>query len=55
MGIALERVTGEVVKIELDREHGRLFYEVDIVNANGIKYEIAVDAQTGRITNVELD
>ncbi len=55
MSIALERVPGEVVKVELDTEHGLLIYEVDIINMQGIKYEVEIDAQTGEVIKIKRD
>lgn len=55
MNIALGRVPGQVTKIELEREHGRMIYEVDIITAQGVKYEVEVDSNTGQILRVELD
>lgn len=55
MSIATEQIPGEVVKVELDREDGILIYEIEIINTQGIKYEIEIDAQTGRILNMRLD
>lgn len=55
MDIAMEQLPGEVIKVELDTENGRLVYEVDIITAQGIKYEIEIDAQTGRIVNIKRD
>lgn len=52
--IALQRVPGRVVKVELDYEDGRLVYEVDIHNPSGL-YEVHVDAVTGRILKVERE
>ncbi|MFK2824614.1 PepSY domain-containing protein [Bacillus sp. B190/17] len=53
--IAVERVPGQVVKVELEHEHGRWIYEVKIITPQGVKYEVEVDVNTGRITRVELD
>ena len=55
MSIATEQLPGEVVKVELDTENGMPVYEIDIVNTQGIKYEIEIDAQTGRILEIRLD
>lgn len=55
MSIATEQIPGEVIKVELDTENGMLIYEVKIVNAQGIKYEVEIDAQTGRILKMQLD
>lgn len=55
MSIALERIPGEVVKVELDTSNGLLVYEVDIINMQGVKYEIEIDAQTGEIIKLKRD
>ncbi|WP_368668760.1 PepSY domain-containing protein [Sporosarcina sp. 6E9] len=55
MSIAMSQIQGEIVKVELDTENGRLVYEVDVVTMQGIKYELEIDAQTGRITKIKRD
>jgi len=55
IGIARQQVAGEVVKAELEREQGRLYYEVDILATNGRKYEVKIDANNGAVLGVELD
>ena len=55
MAIAVGRVPGQVVKAELDYEDGMLVYEVDIRTADGRKYEVRIDANTGAILKVKLD
>lgn len=52
--IALQRVPGQVVKVELDYDNGILVYEVDIRTALGV-YEVYVHAVTGQILKVEKD
>lgn len=52
--IALQRVPGQVVKVELDYDNGILVYEVDIRTALGV-YEVNVHAVTGQILKVEKD
>lgn len=53
--IALQRVPGQVVKSELEFEDGILIYEVDIRTADGLKYEVEIDAVTGEVVKVKLD
>ncbi len=55
MNIALSQVQGEIVKVELEHEKGILVYEVDIVTAQGVKYEVTVDANNGTVLEVKLD
>ena len=53
---ALREVSGananEVTKMELDREHGMLVYEIKIVH-NNTKYGFNIDATTGQVIGRE--
>jgi uncharacterized membrane protein YkoI len=40
-------IAGNIVEIELEHEHGKLIYEVEIVTADNRKVEIEYDARTG--------
>jgi uncharacterized membrane protein YkoI len=40
-------VAGTIKEIELEQEHGRLIYEVDILTLDNRKVEIEYDARTG--------
>ncbi len=55
MAIALQRVSGQVVKAELEYDNGMLVYEIEIRTAEGHKYEVKIDANTGTILRVKLD
>ncbi|WLV24564.1 PepSY domain-containing protein [Aciduricibacillus chroicocephali] len=55
MNIALSRVPGQVVKIELEQEHGKTIYEVEVLTAQGVKYELDIDSNTGQILKFESD
>lgn len=55
METANQQVPGEIVKVELDREHGMLVYEVEIMTQEGVKYEVDINANTGEVLNVKLD
>lgn len=47
--IALEKVPGgKTTKLELDRENGRMVYEIEVVK-NGVEYDFEIDATTGKI------
>ncbi|NLJ58502.1 MAG: peptidase [Tissierellia bacterium] len=53
--IALQRVPGQVIEVELDtKSDGRLIYEVEIRTNSGV-YEVKINAITGEIIKVELD
>ena len=51
--IALKRVPGRIVGWEVEKEDGRVQYEFDIVKKNGKRYEVEVDALTGKVIESE--
>lgn len=53
--IAKDEIPGLVIEAELDNNDGVQIYEVEIVNANGIEMEVKINAQTGKILDVEED
>jgi uncharacterized membrane protein YkoI len=55
LAVAQHRVPGEVLKVELEEEHGRLDYEVKILTVDGRVREVTLDARTGAIRKVEND
>jgi uncharacterized membrane protein YkoI len=48
-------LSGEVVGIELDREDGRLVYELKVIAPNGRVREVYVDAATAEIVEEDWD
>lgn len=46
---------GDIVKVELDRDHGVWIYEFKVIDPRGRLLEVEVDAGTGRILEVEED
>ena len=55
MNIAVGRVPGQIIKVELDKEKGIWVYQVDIITSQGVKYEVEVDINSGNIVKVEID
>lgn len=53
--LAQAAVPGDVVKTELESEHGRLVYEVKILTGTGRVREIELDARTGVVLGIEDD
>ncbi len=53
--IALDHVSGQVIKTELETEHGRLIYEVKVLTPQDVVYQVEVDANTGNVLDIELD
>jgi uncharacterized membrane protein YkoI len=51
--IAQTAVPGEIIEVELDREHDRLIYEVDILTSTGRLRQVEIDARTGEVLDVE--
>lgn len=54
--LALKEVSGKVEEVELEKEHQRFIYKVDINDENvGDDREVYVDAYTGEVLGVEND
>ncbi len=51
--IAQGAVPGEIIEVELDHDHDRLIYEVDILTQTGRLRQVEIDAQTGAVLEVE--
>ena len=53
---AQEKVGGMYQAIEwtVEKKHGRLMYELDMIDGSGKEAEVKVDAMTGAIINVEI-
>ncbi len=50
---ALEKVSGTVIEAELDRKHGKLIWEVEVVTAEHRIMEVHIDAETGTFIDIE--
>ncbi|HLS06810.1 MAG TPA: PepSY domain-containing protein [Bacillota bacterium] len=53
--IARQNVPGLVVEAELEQEHGRQIFEIDIVTSDGVRYEVEVDANSGEVIEISVD
>ena len=51
--IALARVPGQIVHIDMDLEHGVLVYEIFILTSDNRLFEVEILAKSGRILKVE--
>ncbi len=55
----LERVRedypGEVIEVELEREHGRWVYELELVRAGGRMLKLKLDARDGTLVRIRGD
>jgi uncharacterized membrane protein YkoI len=55
LALAAARAPGDVIKVELEDEKGRLIYEVKMLGTDGRVREVELDAKTGAVLKVEDD
>jgi len=55
ISIAQQQVPGKVTESELDREDGKLVWEVEILGNDQQEWELYIDAQTGAVLKKEQD
>ncbi|MES2546428.1 MAG: PepSY domain-containing protein [Pseudomonadota bacterium] len=61
--LSLEKITkaakaikaGEILETELERKHGLYIYEVEILDAKGLVWELKLNAKTGKLIKMEQD
>lgn len=53
IAIARAAVPGEIIDIELEREHGQLIYEVEVLTRTGRVRKVEINARSGRVLEVE--
>lgn len=53
--LALQRVPGKVMQIDMDLENGVLVYEVFIMTSHGKIYEVELLAKSGKILKIEQE
>jgi len=53
--IALQRVPGRVLHVDMDLENGVLVYEVFIMTSQGRIVEVEILAKTGKILKIEQE
>lgn len=46
---------GRILEVELEREHGRYIYEIDLLDGAGVVWEMKVDAITGKPLKTEQE
>lgn len=51
--IALKRVPGQILHVDMDLEHGVLVYEIFILTSQNRIFEVEILAKTGRILKIE--
>ncbi|MBT3071965.1 PepSY domain-containing protein [Rhodomicrobium sp. Az07] len=47
--ISKDKVVGEVIEAEIDRKGGKWIYELEVLDPEGLKSKVKVDAKTGDV------
>ena len=55
LAIAQEKVPGDVIEVELEKEQGILIYEIKVLTVGGRVREIKIDARQGTVLEIEDD
>ena len=55
LGYARQTYPGRILEAELENEHGRVVYELEILGDDSIVREIYIDAKSGELLSVEED
>ncbi len=50
-----ERIAGRLLDVEVEREHGRIVYELEVIGDDGRVREIYLDAASGEWLDEELE
>ncbi len=50
-----KRLEGRLLDLEIEEEGGRIIYELEILRADSIVYEIKIDAENGEWLTEEID
>ena len=53
--VTAKEFQGRLLDLEVEREHGRIVYELEVVDEQGQVHEIYLDAQTGEWLGQELE
>lgn len=52
---AIKRKNGRVIEAELEKKRGRYVYEIEILDKNGIVWELYFDAKSGKFLKAKED
>ena len=50
---AREIQPGKVLEVELENKNGNTIYEIELLNTNGIVFELKFDAKTGKLLSTK--
>ncbi|MCM3717558.1 PepSY domain-containing protein [Fictibacillus phosphorivorans] len=51
--IAIKRIPGQVIHVDMDLDHGVLVYEIYILTPQNRIFEVEIIARTGKILKIE--
>jgi uncharacterized membrane protein YkoI len=55
MSIALAEVPGKVTETEIEKEDGKLVWEISVLDNQNQTFELEIDANSGEVLEKELD
>ena len=55
LALAQRAVSGEVLEVELERDDGRLVYEIEILARDGHIRTVELDARTGALIDLDME
>lgn len=55
LALAAQKVPGDVLKVELEDDDGRLVYELKVLARDGRLRELKIDARSGALLKIEDD
>ena len=55
MQIALAQISGSVIAVELDADDGEVYWSLEVRGNDGLLYDIEIDANSGRVIDVDRD
>jgi uncharacterized membrane protein YkoI len=55
MEIALREKPGVMTDLDLDRERKGWAYEIEVVDAQGVEWEVELEAETGKVLKIKRD
>ena len=50
-----EQHPGRILEVELEQDEGRYIYEIELLDAEGVVWELEIDAQNGELLKTEQE
>jgi uncharacterized membrane protein YkoI len=52
---ALAAKAGTIIDADVDRKFGKYYYEFEIIDAQGVEWEVELDGKTGEVRKIKKD